>query len=107
MPLLIIRPEEGSLSVLEVAQLSIKDGSGTEFESAFSEAKLLIESASGHLASSLTKSTSTGEYLLLVWWRTLEDHIETFVSSPDFAKFKALIGDHLAGAPTVKHFQEI
>jgi heme-degrading monooxygenase HmoA len=106
-PPLTACPEEGSLSVLEVAQLSIKDGSGAAFESAFSEAKLLIESASGHVASSLTQSTATGEYVLLVWWRTLEDHVEKFVSSPDFAKFQNLIGEYLAGEPTVKHFQEI
>lgn len=95
------------MSVLEVAQLSIKDGSGAEFESAFSEAKLLIESAPGHIESSLTRATSTGEYVLLVWWRTLEDHVERFVASPEFAKFQDLIGEYLAGEPTVKHFQEI
>ncbi|MFF1385577.1 antibiotic biosynthesis monooxygenase family protein [Arthrobacter sp. NPDC058288] len=95
------------MSVLEVAQLSTKDGSGAAFESAFSEAKLLIESAPGHIESSLTRSTVTGEYVLLVQWRTLEDHVEKFVSSPDFAKFQGLIGEYLAGEPTVKHFQEL
>jgi heme-degrading monooxygenase HmoA len=95
------------LSVLEVAQLSIKDGSEAAFESAFSEAKLLIEAAPGHIESSLTRSASADEYVLLVWWQTLEDHVEKFVGSPEFSKFQGLIGEYLAGEPTVKHFQEL
>jgi heme-degrading monooxygenase HmoA len=95
------------MSVLEVARLSVRSGDEAEFERAFAIAQPLIQNAEGHLGSDLTRSVATGRYVLLVHWNTLEDHVETFVSSPAFNEFHDLLWAHFAEEPTVDHFDEI
>jgi heme-degrading monooxygenase HmoA len=96
------------MSVLEVARLSVKDGAGDEFEAAFTQAHALVVAAKGRLASTLSKVVgSDDEYLFVVEWRALADHVDTFAGSPEFAAFEGLIGPHLAAAPAVAHYDTI
>jgi heme-degrading monooxygenase HmoA len=95
------------LSVLEVAKLQIREGAGSEFEASFAEAHELIKAADGYISSELHQVVDGDEYVLLVQWQTLEDHVEKFASSPDFPKFQGLIGPHLASEPSVDHFARI
>lgn len=96
------------MSVLEVARLRVRDGAGDEFEAAFAEAHALVSAAEGRLASTLSKVVgSEDEYLFVVEWRALADHIDTFAGSPEFATFEGLIGPHLATAPVVAHYDGI
>lgn len=96
------------MSVLEVARLTVAETAGTAFETDFAEAHRYVVAAPGRIDSSLTRVTgSTTEYVFLVEWDRIEDHTEKFAKSSEFAKFDALIGPHLAGAPSVEHFEKI
>ncbi|WP_314146627.1 antibiotic biosynthesis monooxygenase family protein [uncultured Leifsonia sp.] len=96
------------MSVLEVAQLTIRDGNQSAFEADFANAHRYVQEAEGHLSSELRKSTDTDtNYVFLVEWQRLEDHIEVFAASPEFAAFQSVIGPHLAGEPSVEHYEKI
>jgi heme-degrading monooxygenase HmoA len=45
-----------------------------------------------------------GTYLFTIRWEALEDHTEGFRGSELFGQWRALIGPHFDGAPTVEHF---
>ncbi|MDO9397612.1 MAG: antibiotic biosynthesis monooxygenase family protein [Herbiconiux sp.] len=96
------------MSVLEVARLTVPEGAADDFEMAFAEAHALVTAAGGRLASDLTRIVgTTSDYLFVVEWRTLADHVEGFAGSPDFATFEGLIGPYLVGAPVVHHYESI
>lgn len=96
------------MSVLEVARISVRSGQTTAFEQAFAEAHRYVQGAEGHLDSRLTKCVGTdNEYVFLVWWRSLADHVEGFAASAEFRKFDELIASHFESAPQVAHFDEL
>lgn len=96
------------MSVLEVAQIVIKDGEAAQFEEAFAQAIEYVRGASGHISSSLNQTLdSPGRYVFLVVWETLADHVDNFANSPQFTAFGELIGDFFAAPPEVTHFSEI
>ena len=96
------------MSVLEVARLTVNDGAGEAFEADFAKAQQYVLAAEGQIESSLTRvSGSQTEYVFLVEWNRLEDHTEGFAASEEFNAFDALIGPHLAGAPSVDHYEKI
>lgn len=93
------------MSVLEVAQLHITDGEAGAFEEAFVQAHQYLKAASGHLHSELLRATepSVG-YLLLVRWRSIEEHVTGFVGSEEFQAFHDLIWPFFSVEPDVEHF---
>jgi heme-degrading monooxygenase HmoA len=95
------------LSVLEVARISVRSDQTTAFEQAFAEAHRYVQGAEGHLDSRLAKSVGADEYVFLVWWRSLADHVEAFAVSAEFGKFDELIAPYFASAPHVAHFDEL
>jgi heme-degrading monooxygenase HmoA len=96
------------LSVLEVARISVRRDQSAAFEQAFGQAHRYVQGAEGHLDSRLTKSLGTdNEYVFLVWWRSLADHVEKFAASAEFRKFDELIAPHFERAPQVAHFGEL
>jgi heme-degrading monooxygenase HmoA len=96
------------MSVLEVARLTVNDGAAEAFEADFAKAHAYVVAAEGQIESSLTRvAGSENNYVFLVEWEHLEDHTERFAGSAAFGAFDALIGPHLAGAPSVEHFEKI
>ncbi|MBX3196257.1 MAG: antibiotic biosynthesis monooxygenase [Microbacteriaceae bacterium] len=92
--------------MLEVARLRVRREAEGEFEAAFAEAHSLLQAADGHLWSELAREVEGGDYLLLVRWRAIEDHVQGFVTSDDFTRFRELLWPHFVEDPTVDHFQE-
>lgn len=45
-------------------------------------------------------------YLLLVWWRRLEDHTEGFRKSERYARWRALLHHFYDPFPAVEHFSD-
>jgi hypothetical protein len=45
--------------------------------------------------------------VLLIGWRSLEDHTVGFRESESFVKWRELIGPFFAGAPQVDHWSEV
>jgi len=92
--------------ILEVAQLDIKAGQCADFERAFNEAQSIISAMPGYLSHQLQKCMEKdNRYLLLVRWRTLEDHTEGFRGSAEYQRWKALLHHFYDPFPEVEHYQ--
>jgi heme-degrading monooxygenase HmoA len=92
--------------ILEAAILSIAPAQKGEFEAAFTEARLLLSGMPGFISYQLQRCIETdGRYLLLAEWDTVEHHMVGFRQSPQFVRWRALLGPFFASAPTVEHYQ--
>jgi len=90
--------------VLESAILDVLPGQEAEFESAFGKAKAIIASMPGFLVLELHRCIEApNRYLLLVRWRTLEDHTVGFRQSPEYQRWRALLHHFYDPFPTVEH----
>jgi len=70
--------------ILEVAVLQVRAGEGAEFEAAFAGARQYISAMPGFLSLRLERCIEARDkYLLLVEWRTLEDHTVGFRQSAE------------------------
>jgi len=93
--------------ILEVAILDVIPGLEIEFESAFSQAKTVISSASGHVRHELKRCIEKqNRYILLVWWKTLQDHTIGFRKSHEYQEWKRLLHHFYDPFPTVEHYQD-
>jgi heme-degrading monooxygenase HmoA len=92
--------------ILEVATLTITPGKTAQFEAVFPEARALISSMPGFVSHQLHRCIETdGRYLLLVQWLSVEHHMVGFRQSPQFQRWRALLGPLFAAAPAVEHYQ--
>lgn len=91
--------------ILEVAILNIKEGLSIDFEVAFKKAEKLILKREGYISHKLKKSMEhEDKYILLVNWRTIEDHEIGFRKSPEYKEWKALLHHFYKPFPTVEHY---
>jgi heme-degrading monooxygenase HmoA len=94
--------------VLEAVTLHIKPGHSSEFESAFKQAQSIIASMAGYISHELQRCLEVqDQYLLLVEWRTLEDHTVGFRNHPDFAEWKRLLHHFYDPPPTIAHYERV
>ena len=94
--------------ILEAAMLQVKPGLTEEFECSFKEASSLIASIEGYQGHELQKCLEDDhKYLLLVKWRTLEDHTVGFRESSQYQEWKALLHHYYHPFPVVEHFTRI
>jgi heme-degrading monooxygenase HmoA len=94
--------------ILEAAVLSIDPARRSEFELAFAEARKIISAMAGFISLELQRGLETdGRYLLLVQWRSVEDHTVGFRQSPQFQRWRQLIGPYFAVPPAVEHYERI
>lgn len=93
--------------ILEHALLDVMPGRAEAFEAAMREAAPLIAASPGFLGMEVRPSIEEpGRYLLLVRWRSVEDHDPGFRGSERYKRWKALLHDYYAPFPTVTHFGE-
>jgi heme-degrading monooxygenase HmoA len=91
--------------ILEAALLDVIPGREAEFERAFEQASPLIASAAGYLGHSVSRCVERpSTYLLLVRWRTQEDHTQGFRGSPQYQEWRRLLHHFYDPFPTVQHF---
>lgn len=94
--------------ILEVAPLPVKPGREAEFEAAFAQAQRILSSMPGYLWHDLRRCLERpGEYILLVGWRTLEDHQVGFRQSPQYQEWRALLHHFYDPFPVVSHYEEV
>lgn len=94
--------------ITEAALLQVKPGMAREFEQSFREASPLIASIDGYLGHELQHCMEDDhKYLLLVRWRSLEDHTVGFRESPQYQEWKALLHHYYSPFPVVEHFTRI
>jgi heme-degrading monooxygenase HmoA len=92
--------------VLEHGIITIRPGASEAFEAALSEARLVIAGSDGFVSLRAHRGVeSPEEYLLLVEWETLDDHVTGFRESDAFTRWRALIGPFFASPPVVVHFE--
>ncbi len=94
--------------ILEHAQLTVRPGEQSAFESAFAGARRLIAASPGFRGLRLSRclERDTG-YLLLVEWDRLEDHTEGFRGSPAYSEWKSLLHHFYEPFPVVEHFATV
>ena len=93
--------------ILERALITVKPGQAEAFKAAFAKARPHIQGAKGCRKVEMRQGIENPEdYLLLVWWDTLEDHNIGFRESPAFTEWRAILGPLFAAPPAVVHHQE-
>ena len=91
--------------ILEVAVLDVKPGEGDAFERAFARAQTIISACPGYLSHELRRCVEKADrYLLLVHWRTLEDHTEGFRKSAPYQEWRRLLHPFYEPFPVVEHY---
>ncbi len=91
--------------ILEVAILQVKENQNAKFETAFVEAQSIIASMEGYVSHQLQKCIEKqNQYILLVNWKTLEDHTKGFRESEQYQQWKALLHHFYEPFPEVEHY---
>ena len=97
-----------SLEILEVAVLTVRPGQERDFELAFGEAQAIIAASPGCLRHQLRRCVERpNQYILLVSWRTLEDHTVGFRQSGPYQEWKRLLHHFYDPSPTVEHYADL
>lgn len=93
--------------ILEVAILNIKKGLSNEFESNFNKAQKIIASIDGYISHELKKCIEQEDkYILLVNWKTIEDHEIGFRKSNEYQEWKSLLHHFYGPFPIVEHYKQ-
>jgi heme-degrading monooxygenase HmoA len=93
--------------ILERALITVKPGQAEAFKQAFAKARPHIEGSKGCRKVEMRQGIEhPDDFLLLVWWDTLEDHNIGFRESPAFTEWRAILGPLFAAPPQVVHHQE-
>jgi heme-degrading monooxygenase HmoA len=94
--------------ILEVAPLQVRAGQADAFEAAFREAQAIIASMPGYVSHELQRCLERpNEYVLLVRWRSLEDHQVGFRQSAQYQEWKRLLHHFYDPFPTVLHYEAV
>ena len=93
--------------ILEAAILNVRPGQEEAFEAALWQARPLIAATPGFLGLKIQRCVETpNRYLLLVDWRSLEDHTVGFRQSDRYSKWRNLLHHCYDPFPTVEHYGE-
>jgi quercetin dioxygenase-like cupin family protein/quinol monooxygenase YgiN len=94
--------------VREVARFTVLPGCGEAFERAVAEAVPLFRRAAGARTLVLEQVEENPlEYRLVVGWESVADHMTGFRGSADFARWRELISDTVAGPAEVVHVRAV
>lgn len=95
------------MAVLEHALLPVRAGREAELEAALRDARPLIEASPGFLSMEIRRPVDAGgPWLLLVRWRSVEDHRDGFRLSDRYPRWKALLHHLYDPVPEVRYFDE-
>ncbi|MFG1925030.1 putative quinol monooxygenase [Cryptosporangium sp. NPDC048952] len=89
--------------ILEIAEISVKPGSETDFTEAHISASEGFEATEGMLSARVTQGVETPtNFVLLVEWEDVAAH-ERYRETEHYARWRAAIGPHVAGPAAVQH----
>src|SRR5215467_7219488 len=101
-------PAKALTMILEIAQIDIKPGMESEFETGVKKAAPIFKRAKGCKFMTLQRSHEMPQrYRLFVQWETLENHTKDFRESPDFHEWRKLVGHCFSAPPNVEHVVEV
>jgi quinol monooxygenase YgiN len=93
--------------ITEIAQIDVKPGMETEFESGVKKALPIFQRAKGCHGMELARSEEKpSRYRLFVKWQTTENHTVDFRGSADFQEWRKLVGHCFASPPEVEHVRQ-
>jgi len=93
--------------ILEVAILNEISGKEAEFELAFNTAEKIISRMKGYVSHQLQQSIEVpNRYILLVNWKTLEDHTVGFKKSTEYQEWRKLLHHFYEPFPIVEHYKQ-
>jgi quinol monooxygenase YgiN len=85
-----------------------ESGRESEFEAGVKNAAAIFRRAKGCHGMELQRSIEEpSRYRLFVIWETVENHNIDFRGSPDFQKWRKLVGHCFASPPQVEHVQQV
>jgi heme-degrading monooxygenase HmoA len=94
--------------ILERARFQIRSDAQEAFEQAFDTARTVIAQADGYRSLRLARGVEQpSEYLLLIEWDSVADHMEGFRGSALYERWAELLGPHYAAPPEVEHFDPV
>ncbi len=93
--------------ITEMGVLNVRPGQEGEFQRALRAGRPLIAATPGFISLDVQRCIETpNRYLLLVKWRTLEDHNVGFRKSDRFPKWRELLHHFYDPPPVIEHFEE-
>lgn len=94
--------------ILEVAILDVIPGQEADFQDSFGKAQEIISSMPGYLNHELRRCIEKpARFILLVNWKTLEDHTVGFRGSSQYQEWKSLLHHYYDPFPEVEHYESI
>jgi heme-degrading monooxygenase HmoA len=91
--------------ILETAVLHVKPELAKTFEQSFKKASFYIASIKGYISHELHACIENDhQYLLLVYWETLEDHTIGFRQSEAYLEWKKILHHYYEPFPVVEHY---
>lgn len=92
--------------ILEHVVLPVIPGREDDFLAAFTQARPIISSMPGFVDLTLQRGIERPhEFLMLVRWESLSDHVDGFRGSREYAEWKALLHHFYDPFPEVVHFE--
>jgi heme-degrading monooxygenase HmoA len=93
--------------ILERALFPIKPGMADDFAAAFGKARKLLEATLGFRKLEMRRGIEAPDsFILLVWWDSVEAHMQGFRDSPAIHEWRALLSPFFGGPPQMEHYGE-
>lgn len=90
--------------IREMARITVKPGAQADFEAGVRKALPLFHRARGCKRVELHHTIENPQqYVLMVHWETVDDHMVHFRESEDFQTWRSLVGGSFESAPDVVH----
>lgn len=94
--------------ILEVAILDVKTSREAEFEKVFGQAQRIISASPGYVSHQLQRCIENpSRYILLVNWKSLDDHTVGFRLSKPYEDWKKLLHHFYDPFPEVEHYEQV
>ncbi len=94
--------------ITELAVLYIRKNQILLFENAFKEAQKITSKMNGYMEHELQKCIEEeNKYILVVKWKSVEDHVEGFRKHEKYAEWKKLLHHFYDPFPVVEHYKKV
>lgn len=92
--------------IVERAEIPVAAGKEADFAAAMANNGIaFLADAAGCSSARIGRGVENpGKFILLLEWDSVASHTE-FTKTPEFERFKALVGPFFAGAPSMEHFE--
>lgn len=94
--------------VYEMARITVIPGKEADFEAGVAKALPIFHQARGCRGVELQRSVEEpNQYILVVQWETVDDHMVHFRGSEGFEEWRRLVGPYFDKPPVVGHTQVV